>query len=162
MTVEPFACTEVLKILWIAVLFLLLSPVVDLASRLDAYSLPEVHATGSTVRLVSRVTEMSNRPTISREDGHYVNIVQVGNAQMVFATRSRSLLCITRLRLISLFDHLVLVPTLPAARYDHVTQTFDVVASQEYVTLTKCQPCHSRLVPLWVSTLHSVCGNFDP
>ena len=48
-------------------------------------SLPEVHATGSTVRLASRVTEMSNRyeipPTSSREDGHYVNIVQVGNAQ---------------------------------------------------------------------------------
>ena len=52
------------------------------------------------------------------------------------------------------------LPTLPAERYDHVTQTFDVVASQEYVTLTKCQPCHSRLVPLrarqlnCVSTLH--------
>ena len=80
MTVEPFACTEVLKILWFAVLFLLLSLVVDLASRLDAYSLTEGHATGSTVRLVSRVTEMSNRLTSSREDGHYVNIVQVGNA----------------------------------------------------------------------------------
>ena len=29
-----------------------------------------------------------------------------------------------------------------------MTQTFDVVVSQEYVTLTKCQSCHSRLVLL--------------
>ena len=66
-------------------------------------------------------------------------------------------------RLLSLFDHLVWLSTLLTERYDHVTQTFDVVVSQEYVALTKCQPCHSRLVPLrakplsCVSTLHSVC-----
>ena len=33
--------------------------VVDLVSNLDVYSLPEVHVTGSTVLLASRVTEMS-------------------------------------------------------------------------------------------------------
>ena len=37
----------------------LLSHCCDLASNLDVYSLPEVHATGSTVLLASRVTEMS-------------------------------------------------------------------------------------------------------
>ena len=51
---------------------LLLSAVVDLASSLDVHSLPKVHATGSTMRLGSRVTEMSNRyevaPTSSHEE----------------------------------------------------------------------------------------------
>ena len=70
-------------------------------------------------------------------------------------------------KLLSLFNHLVWLSTLPTERYDHVTQTFDAVASQEYVALVKRQLCHSRLVPLrarqlsCVSTLHSVCKNFD-
>ena len=54
--------------------------------------LPKNHATGSTVRLTSRVE----------------NVEQV----------------------VSLFDHLVWLSTLPTERYDHVTQTFDAVASQ--------------------------------
>ena len=110
--------------------------VVDLASRLDAYSLLEVHATGSTVRLVSSVTEMSNRPTSSREDGHYENIVQVDNAQDGLGHE------IT----IPFVHHTIEVdlsvrppgsrPHSASTRYDHVTQTFDVMASQEYLTTT--------------------------
>ena len=70
-------------------------------------------------------------------------------------------------KLLSLFDHLVWLSTLPTERHVHVTQTFDAVASQDYVALTKRQICHSRLVPLrarhliCVSTLHSVCKNFE-
>ena len=55
-------------------------PLFDLASCFKVHSLPEVHANGSTVRLASKVTELSNRHVVtltrSREDGHYVNIVQ--------------------------------------------------------------------------------------
>ena len=56
--------------MWITVSFFCCPTVDDLASGLDVHSVPQVHATGSTVRLASRVTEMSNR---------YVNIVTVGN-----------------------------------------------------------------------------------
>ena len=58
-------------------------PLFDLASRFKVHSSPAVHATGSTVCPASRVTELSNRYVVtltkSREDGHYVYIVQVGN-----------------------------------------------------------------------------------
>ena len=47
------------------------------------HSLPEEHAIGSTVRPDSRVTELSNKYVVtitrSREDEHYVYIVQVDN-----------------------------------------------------------------------------------
>ena len=39
-----------LEIMWISVKFLLCPAVVELASGLDEHSLPEIHATGSTVR----------------------------------------------------------------------------------------------------------------
>ena len=35
-------------------------------------------------------------------------------------------------------------------------QTFDVVVLQEYVAFMKCQPCHSRLVPLGAKKLSRV------
>ena len=105
-----------------------------MASGLDVYSLVEVHATGSTVRMASKVREMSNRyvvaPTSSREDGHYENIVQVGNAQDGLGHE------IT----ISFVHHTIEVDLSirppgsrhhsALTRYDHVTQTFDVMASQ--------------------------------
>ena len=80
---SQIACTEVLEKSVGRCLFSFCPTVDDLAFGLDVHGLPEVHATGSTVLLASRVTEMSNRyvvtPTISREDGHYVNIVTVSN-----------------------------------------------------------------------------------
>ena len=42
------------------------------------YTVPEVHATGSTVRLASKITEMSNRYVVTPTSS-YVNIVTVGN-----------------------------------------------------------------------------------
>ena len=57
-------------------------------------------------------------------------------------------------KLLSLYDYQILVPTLPAAWYNHVTQTFDVMASQKYVAFTKCSSCYSRLVPLWTRQLN--------
>ena len=64
----------------ITVLFLLLS---HFLTWLPVSKYTGVHATGSTVCPASRVTELSNRYVVtltkSREDGHYVYIVQVGN-----------------------------------------------------------------------------------
>ena len=45
-----------------------------LASCFQVHNILEVHATGSTVRLASKVTELLNR--LVDEDGHYVNIIQ--------------------------------------------------------------------------------------
>ena len=102
-------------------------------------------------------------PTSSREDGHYENIVRVGDA--------RDGLCheIT----IPFVHHTIEVdlsvrppgsrPHSASTRYDHVTRTFGVMESREYLTLTKCQPCDSRLALLrtrrlnCVSTLRAVC-----
>ena len=55
---------------------------------------------------------------------------------------------VTRLKSIS-FDLWFWLSARPA-------QTFDVVALQEYVTLMKCHPCHSRLVPLRAEKLSRV------
>ena len=106
--------------------------VVDLASNFDVYSLPEVHATGSTVLLASKLQRCRNVITrTSRRGGTYVNIVY-HEVTIPFV--------VTRLKSIS-FAPRFWLSALPA-------QTFDVVALQEYVALMKCQPCHSRLVLL--------------
>ena len=53
-------------------------PLFDLASCLKVHSLPEVHATGSTVHLASKITEMSNKYVVTPTSS-YVNIIKVGN-----------------------------------------------------------------------------------
>ena len=73
--------------MWITVYcFFSLTPTVEtLVSSLDVHSSPKVHAAGSTVRSASAsgVTAMSNGhvviPKTSREAGHYVDNVTVGN-----------------------------------------------------------------------------------
>ena len=49
-------------------------------------------------------------PTSSREDGHYVNIVQVGNAQDDLCHEITIPFVHHTMRLISLFDHLFQFP----------------------------------------------------
>merc|ERR1712012_1237169 len=58
------------------------------------------------------------------------------------------------------------LPTLPTERHVHGKHANDAAVLKEYVALTGCQSCHSRLVPLsgvsadCASTLESVCGKF--
>ena len=67
---EPLPLSrELPQFVWLVIL---LCPIVGyLISGLDVHSLPKVHATGSTMRVASGVTEMSNRyevtPTNFRE-----------------------------------------------------------------------------------------------
>ena len=105
--VEPDRMTEVLKKVWITVYCIFSNtPIVEnLASSLDVHSSPEIHAAGSTVRSASAsgVTEMSNghvvTPTSSREDGHCMDNVTVGN------TKTKSLICAQRLALDRMVEH---------------------------------------------------------
>ena len=58
------------------------------------------------------------------------------------------------------------LPTLPTERHVHGNHAKDAAVLKEYVALTGCQSCHSRLVPLsgvsedCASTLESVCGKY--